>query len=42
VVDPDTARGYRDAFAEAGANELIYFPTSTDPGQVDLLADAVL
>ncbi len=42
VVDPDTARGYRDAFAEAGANELIYFPTSTDPAQVDLLADAVL
>jgi alkanesulfonate monooxygenase SsuD/methylene tetrahydromethanopterin reductase-like flavin-dependent oxidoreductase (luciferase family) len=42
AVDPDTARGYRDAFAEAGANELIYFPTSTDPGQVDLLADAVL
>jgi alkanesulfonate monooxygenase SsuD/methylene tetrahydromethanopterin reductase-like flavin-dependent oxidoreductase (luciferase family) len=42
AVDPDTARGYRDAFAEAGANELVYFPTSTDPGQVDLLADAVL
>jgi alkanesulfonate monooxygenase SsuD/methylene tetrahydromethanopterin reductase-like flavin-dependent oxidoreductase (luciferase family) len=42
AVDPDTARGYRDAFAEAGANELIYFPTSTDPDQVDLLADAVL
>ena len=42
AVDPDTARSYRDAFAEAGANELIYFPTSTDPGQVDLLADAVL
>ena len=42
AVDPNTARGYRDAFAEAGANELVYFPTSTDPGQVDLLADAVL
>ena len=42
AVDPDTARGYRDAFAEAGASELVYFPTSTDPGQVDLLADAVL
>jgi hypothetical protein len=42
AVDPDTARSYRDAFAEAGASELIYFPTSTEPGQVDLLADAVL
>ena len=42
AVDPDTARGYRDAFAEAGASELVYFPTSTDPDQVDLLADAVL
>jgi alkanesulfonate monooxygenase SsuD/methylene tetrahydromethanopterin reductase-like flavin-dependent oxidoreductase (luciferase family) len=40
--DGDTLRGYRDAFAEAGADELICFPTSTDPAQVDLLADAVL
>ena len=42
VVDEDMARGYRDAFADAGADELVYFPTSTDPGQVDLLAQAVL
>lgn len=42
VVDADTARAYRDGFADAGADELIYFPCSTDPGQVDLLADAVL
>lgn len=42
AVDPDTARGYRDAFAEAGADELIMFPCSTDPTEVDLLADAVL
>lgn len=42
VVDPEMAQQYRDAFAQAGADELIYFPTSTDPGQVDLLADAVL
>ncbi|MDX6649643.1 MAG: hypothetical protein QOJ97_1594 [Solirubrobacteraceae bacterium] len=42
VVDEDMARGYRDAFAQAGADELIYFPTSIDPAQVDLLADAVL
>jgi alkanesulfonate monooxygenase SsuD/methylene tetrahydromethanopterin reductase-like flavin-dependent oxidoreductase (luciferase family) len=42
VVNPEMAQQYRDAFAEAGADELIYFPTSTDPAQVDLLADAVL
>ncbi len=42
VIDPDMARGYRDAFAQAGADELIYFPTSADPGEVDRLADAVL
>jgi alkanesulfonate monooxygenase SsuD/methylene tetrahydromethanopterin reductase-like flavin-dependent oxidoreductase (luciferase family) len=42
VTDEGTAQGYRDAFTEAGADELIYFPTSTDPGQVDLLADALL
>jgi hypothetical protein len=42
ATDEDTIRGYRDAFAEAGADELICFPTSTDPAQVDLLADAVL
>jgi alkanesulfonate monooxygenase SsuD/methylene tetrahydromethanopterin reductase-like flavin-dependent oxidoreductase (luciferase family) len=42
VTDEGTAQGYRDAFADAGADELIYFPTSTDPAQVDLLADALL
>jgi alkanesulfonate monooxygenase SsuD/methylene tetrahydromethanopterin reductase-like flavin-dependent oxidoreductase (luciferase family) len=42
ATDEDTIRGYRDAFAEAGADELICFPTSTDPAQVDLLADAAL
>jgi alkanesulfonate monooxygenase SsuD/methylene tetrahydromethanopterin reductase-like flavin-dependent oxidoreductase (luciferase family) len=42
ATDEDTIRAYRDAFAEAGADELICFPTSTDPAQVDLLADAVL
>jgi len=42
ATDEDTIRGYRDAFADAGADELICFPTSTDPAQVDLLADAVL
>lgn len=42
ATDEDTIRGYRDAFADAGADELICFPTSTDVAQVDLLADAVL
>jgi alkanesulfonate monooxygenase SsuD/methylene tetrahydromethanopterin reductase-like flavin-dependent oxidoreductase (luciferase family) len=41
ATDPDTIRAYRDAFTDAGADELICFPTSTDPAQVDLLADAV-
>jgi alkanesulfonate monooxygenase SsuD/methylene tetrahydromethanopterin reductase-like flavin-dependent oxidoreductase (luciferase family) len=42
VVDAEMARAYRDGFAAAGADELIYFPCATDPGQVDLLADAAL
>ena len=41
VTDADTARGYRDAFAAAGGDELIFFPCSTDPAQVDLLAEAL-
>ena len=42
ATDEDTIRAYRDAFADAGADELICFPTSTDLAQVDLLADAAL
>jgi alkanesulfonate monooxygenase SsuD/methylene tetrahydromethanopterin reductase-like flavin-dependent oxidoreductase (luciferase family) len=42
ATDPPTVADYRDAFADAGADELIYFPCSPDPGQVDLLADVVL
>ncbi len=42
VVDEEMAQQYRDAFAAAGTDELIYFPCSPDPAQVDLLADAVL
>jgi alkanesulfonate monooxygenase SsuD/methylene tetrahydromethanopterin reductase-like flavin-dependent oxidoreductase (luciferase family) len=42
AVDEGMARSYRDGFAEAGADELIYFPCSTDVSQVDLLAEAVL
>ena len=42
ATDADTVRSYRDAFADAGADELICFPSSTDVEQVDLLAEAVL
>jgi alkanesulfonate monooxygenase SsuD/methylene tetrahydromethanopterin reductase-like flavin-dependent oxidoreductase (luciferase family) len=40
--DGETAKAYVQAYADAGANELILFPSSTDPEQVDLLAEAVL
>jgi alkanesulfonate monooxygenase SsuD/methylene tetrahydromethanopterin reductase-like flavin-dependent oxidoreductase (luciferase family) len=40
--DADTVRGYQQAFEEAGCQELIWFPSSGDPRQVDLLADAAL
>lgn len=42
VVDADMAGQYRQAFADAGADELVYFPCSADVGQVELLAEAVL
>jgi hypothetical protein len=42
VVDADMAQQYVKAFADAGADELVLFPTSTDVEQVDLLAEAVL
>jgi alkanesulfonate monooxygenase SsuD/methylene tetrahydromethanopterin reductase-like flavin-dependent oxidoreductase (luciferase family) len=42
ATDADTVKGYVSAFADAGCDELILFPSSPDPGQVDLLADAVL
>jgi alkanesulfonate monooxygenase SsuD/methylene tetrahydromethanopterin reductase-like flavin-dependent oxidoreductase (luciferase family) len=38
--DAETVRQYLAAFEEAGCDELILFPSSSDPGQVDLLADA--
>jgi alkanesulfonate monooxygenase SsuD/methylene tetrahydromethanopterin reductase-like flavin-dependent oxidoreductase (luciferase family) len=40
--DEDTLRGYLAAYEEAGCDEVICFPTSADPAQVDLLAEAVL
>lgn len=42
AVDEDTVRTYLDDYTAAGCDELILFPCSTDPGQVDLLADAAL
>jgi hypothetical protein len=33
-------RGYLAGFEQAGADEVIFFPASPDPAQVDLLADA--
>ena len=38
--DADTVRQYTAAFEKAGCDELIFFPSSGDPAQVDLLADA--
>jgi len=40
--DADTVNAYIRAYAEAGADELILFPSSSDPEQVDLLAEAAL
>jgi alkanesulfonate monooxygenase SsuD/methylene tetrahydromethanopterin reductase-like flavin-dependent oxidoreductase (luciferase family) len=38
--DAETVKGYLAAFEGAGCDELILFPSSSDPDQVDLLADA--
>ena len=38
--DPETVKQYLAAFEEAGCDELILFPSASDPAQVDLLADA--
>jgi len=40
--DADTINGYQQGFAEAGCDELIWFPSSSDPTQVELLAEAAL
>jgi alkanesulfonate monooxygenase SsuD/methylene tetrahydromethanopterin reductase-like flavin-dependent oxidoreductase (luciferase family) len=42
ATDPDTLRGYIAAYKETGCDEVICFPASADPEQVDLLAGAVL
>jgi alkanesulfonate monooxygenase SsuD/methylene tetrahydromethanopterin reductase-like flavin-dependent oxidoreductase (luciferase family) len=38
--DAETVKGYLAAFEGAGCDELILFPSSNDPDQVDHLADA--
>jgi alkanesulfonate monooxygenase SsuD/methylene tetrahydromethanopterin reductase-like flavin-dependent oxidoreductase (luciferase family) len=39
--DPETVKQYISAFEAAGCQELFFFPSSSDPQQVDLLADAL-
>ena len=41
AVTPELVQGYVHGFAEAGCDELIFIPSDPDPGQVDLLADAL-
>jgi alkanesulfonate monooxygenase SsuD/methylene tetrahydromethanopterin reductase-like flavin-dependent oxidoreductase (luciferase family) len=38
--DADTVKGYMQAFESLGCDELVLFPTSSDPEQVGLLAEA--
>lgn len=38
--DPETVKQYIATYEAAGCDELILFPSSSDPDQVDLLADA--
>ena len=40
ATDPETVERYIAAFEQAGCDELIIFPSSSDPAQADLLADA--
>jgi len=40
VWDEQTVKAYEQAFEQAGCDELIWFPCSSDPEQVDLLARA--
>ena len=42
ATDEGTLKGYLAAFEDAGADEVICFPASPDPNQVELLADAAL
>ncbi len=42
AIDAEGVQRYREDYAKAGIDELIYFPCSPDPAQVGLLADAAL
>jgi alkanesulfonate monooxygenase SsuD/methylene tetrahydromethanopterin reductase-like flavin-dependent oxidoreductase (luciferase family) len=42
ATSEEMVKGYVQAFSEAGCDELILFPSSADPEQVDLLAAATL
>ena len=39
--DAATVKQYVQGFSDAGCDELVLFPCDPDPGQVDLLADAI-
>ena len=41
-ADPESIRSVAEAFAASGCDELVWFPTSSDPAQVDLLAEVLL
>ena len=42
ATTPEEVKSRAQGFAEAGCEEVIFFPGSNDPAQVDLLAEAVL
>ena len=41
LTDAGAIRRYVEEFAAAGCDEAVFFPCDPDPGQVDLLADAL-
>jgi alkanesulfonate monooxygenase SsuD/methylene tetrahydromethanopterin reductase-like flavin-dependent oxidoreductase (luciferase family) len=41
ATDAETVRRYVSGYEEAGADEVIAFPASADPAQVELLAEAI-
>jgi hypothetical protein len=41
LTSPQAVQSAQRAFAEAGCDELILFPCSSDPAQVTALADAI-
>jgi alkanesulfonate monooxygenase SsuD/methylene tetrahydromethanopterin reductase-like flavin-dependent oxidoreductase (luciferase family) len=42
ATEADTVKAYLNAFEQAGADEVMCFPTNPDPGQVELLAEVAL